>query len=156
MSSVLTAPQSPRAPSTTGRPQEFYGFVAWISTSLLCVLYFLWALLPDEWIVAAGVTWYPSREWAILVPSYTAIVILLTYFSYFSLAISSTPSFSDLRAFTDTYAHIPVSTDPHQPTSSPLLDYASPDAIAETYDIPIGLVNRVVYRDTRRVKLKGM
>lgn len=43
------------------RAPEFYGFVAWASTSALFVVYILWALLPDEWIVALGVNWYPSR-----------------------------------------------------------------------------------------------
>jgi phosphatidylinositol glycan class P protein len=43
------------------RAPEFYGFVAWTSTSVLFVLYVLWALLPDEYIVWLGVEWYPSR-----------------------------------------------------------------------------------------------
>lgn len=43
------------------RAPEFYGFVAWASTSLLFIVYVLWALLPDSWIVATGVDWYPNR-----------------------------------------------------------------------------------------------
>jgi phosphatidylinositol glycan class P protein len=40
---------------------ETYGFVGWMSTYLAFVLYLLWALLPDSWIQAIGVSWYPSR-----------------------------------------------------------------------------------------------
>jgi len=43
------------------RAPEFYGFVVWASTSLIFVLYILWALLPDSWIMALGINWYPNR-----------------------------------------------------------------------------------------------
>jgi len=43
------------------RVPEFYGFVVWASTSFLFVLYVLWALLPDSWITALGISWYPNR-----------------------------------------------------------------------------------------------
>ena len=63
-------PTSPRAPFASyppsperlkSRAPEFYGFVAWSSTYFLFVIYVLWALLPDSWIKAAGVDWYPNR-----------------------------------------------------------------------------------------------
>jgi hypothetical protein len=63
-----TSPTSPLAPfpppppaDSRSRAPEFYGFVAWAVTYLLFVLYFLWAILPDEWIVWLGVSWYPNR-----------------------------------------------------------------------------------------------
>jgi hypothetical protein len=63
-----TSPSSPLAqfpplPSAESRSRapEFYGFVAWTVTYLLFILYFLWAILPDEWIIWLGVTWYPNR-----------------------------------------------------------------------------------------------
>ena len=63
-----TSPTSPLAPfpppppaGSRSRAPEFYGFVAWAVTYLLFVLYFLWAILPDEWIVWLGVSWYPNR-----------------------------------------------------------------------------------------------
>lgn len=43
------------------RAPELYGFVTWSSTSVLFVVYLLWALLPDEYIIWLGVKWYPSR-----------------------------------------------------------------------------------------------
>jgi hypothetical protein len=63
-----TSPSSPLAQfpplppaESRSRAPEFYGFVAWAVTCLLFVLYFLWAILPDEWIIWLGVTWYPNR-----------------------------------------------------------------------------------------------
>jgi hypothetical protein len=63
-----TSPTSPLAPfppplpaESRSRAPEFYGFVAWAVTYLFFILYFLWAILPDEWIVWLGVSWYPNR-----------------------------------------------------------------------------------------------
>jgi PIG-P len=63
-----TSPASPLAQfpplppaSSPSRAPEFYGFVAWAVTYLLFVLYFLWAILPDECIIWLGVSWYPNR-----------------------------------------------------------------------------------------------
>ena len=63
-----TSPASPLAQfpplppaESRSRAPEFYGFVTWAGTYLLFVLYFLWAILPDEWIIWLGVSWYPNR-----------------------------------------------------------------------------------------------
>ncbi|KIJ36321.1 hypothetical protein M422DRAFT_34286 [Sphaerobolus stellatus SS14] len=139
-----TSPRSPLAvyPSPPqSRAAEFYGFAAFTGTSVLFILYHLWALLPDEVIRYIGVGWYPSREWAILVPAYSVILILLTYFTYWALALAATPSFDELSTITDSHAHVPR---PHE--ENPYLVQANPDALPEQYDLPLGLVNRVLYR----------
>lgn len=59
---ILTEPISHPPNEYRSRAPEFYGFVAWTSTSFLFVVYVLWALLPDEYIVRAGVEWYPNRR----------------------------------------------------------------------------------------------
>ena len=40
------------------------------------------------------------REWALLVPAYGMVLVLLTYFTYFALALAGTPAFSEMRAIT--------------------------------------------------------
>ncbi|KAI6129549.1 PIG-P [Pisolithus croceorrhizus] len=154
---ALLAPAviSPRQPlrSHRSRSPEFYGFVAWTSTSLLFVVYVLWALLPDEYIRRLGIIWYPNREWAVLLPAYSVMSVLLTYFTYFSLALASTPAFSDPMAFIDSSyiwlldakAHIPALDGP-----DPYRRSRDPNAVPEPYDIPIGIVNRVLYSPGNR------
>lgn len=44
------------------------------------------------------------REWAILLPAWSVVVVLLTYFVYFALAIYGTPSFSSMSTMTGTYS----------------------------------------------------
>ena len=41
-----------------------------------------------------------EREWALLVPAYSIILMLLAYFTYWALAFSSTPAFNDLCTIT--------------------------------------------------------
>ncbi|KDQ58662.1 hypothetical protein JAAARDRAFT_128781 [Jaapia argillacea MUCL 33604] len=127
---------------------EFYGFATLISTYLLFVVYLLWALLPDEWIVWLGVEWYPSREWSLLIPAYTIVVILLTYFTYFALAIRATPAFNDLSTMIGELTLVSSNLDatkPHQ-----YLSHLQKDgAMREMHDVPIGLVNRILYCNSK-------
>ncbi|KAK0496332.1 hypothetical protein EDD18DRAFT_1019271, partial [Armillaria luteobubalina] len=51
----------PPPPELHTRVPEFYGFVAWTSTSLLFMVYSFWAILSDAYIQWFSVTWYPSR-----------------------------------------------------------------------------------------------
>ncbi|KAG2143029.1 PIG-P-domain-containing protein [Suillus clintonianus] len=140
---VTPSPPEPPPDEHHSRAPEFYGFVAWTSTSIVFVLYVLWALLPDDYIVWLGVEWYPSREWALLLPAYSIVIVLLTYFVYFAIAIARTPAFSDPSTFIDNKAHLPA------PGADQDFKHADPDAIPELYDIPIGLVNRVLYGPCR-------
>jgi len=143
-------PTSPTAPLAAfpplpeehqSRAPEFYGFVAWTSTYLLFGLFVLWAFLPDALIIWLGVTWYPNRQWALLLPAYSMVLVLLTYHSYFALTILGTPSFSNLSTITDSKAHIPDASQ----NPNPYYAHAHHAAIPEMYDIPISLVNRVLY-----------
>ncbi|KAJ7100011.1 PIG-P-domain-containing protein [Mycena belliarum] len=137
-----TSPVSPLAPypplpapEHRSRAPEFYGFVAWTSTAFLYVVYLLWALLPDACIQRLGIAWYPSRHWAVLVPAYSVVVALLTYFVYFALALFGTPAFGDMCAVTG-------AADPRR---NAYAAYADSSVVPELYDIPIGLVNRAAY-----------
>jgi len=163
---IQEEPTSPRAPlashpplsahETRSRAPEFYGFVAWTSTSFLFVAYVLWAVLPDEWLVYIGIDWYPNREWAILIPAWSIVLVLLTYFTYWALAIYDTPAFHDLSTITDGLGSYPPPADVTELPSfisapeEPYLAAASPSSIPRLYDMPIGFVNRVLYDAIRR------
>lgn len=61
---------------------EIYGFVAWIGTFILYSLYLIWAFVPDTLLHKLGIYYYPSKYWALAVPSIiclTAICIFITY-----------------------------------------------------------------------------
>ncbi|TFK21822.1 PIG-P-domain-containing protein [Coprinopsis marcescibilis] len=129
-------------PEHRSRAAEFYGFVAWTSTYILFIIYLLWAILPDEFIIWTGITWYPNREWAILLPAWTVMGVLFTYFAYLTLALAGTPSLDEMRSITDDCVIYP---DP-QCGRNVYLESTKPGALPELYDIPIGMVNKVLYQ----------
>ncbi|KZS98723.1 PIG-P-domain-containing protein [Sistotremastrum niveocremeum HHB9708] len=130
-----TSPLSPLASYPVGaaeeksRAREMYGFAAWVTTYLAFIVYVIWGVVPPEWLDAVGITWYPSREWTILVPAWTVVTVLLTYFSYFALALYGTPKFSDLATITDTRG----------------TRYEE-----EMGDIPLSIVNTILFGNTRQ------
>ncbi len=117
-----------------------------------------------------------TREWALLLPSYSIVLVLLTYFTYLALAIAGTPAFSDMSTKTGASCHrlsnqprkirpqpFENATDskallPDADEPNPYLAYASPNAVPEMFDIPIGLVNRVLYaqREERNGVTRGL
>lgn len=126
------------------RAAEFYGFVAWSSTAIGFCLYVLWALVPDRYILWVGINWYPNREWALLLPAWSVILVITTYIVYSSLAIAATPSFSEMRAITDDRAYFPSDGEDNP--------YFSSTQSPELYDIPIGVVNRVLYHQSAELE----
>ncbi|PIL23269.1 hypothetical protein GSI_14579 [Ganoderma sinense ZZ0214-1] len=123
-----TSPTAPLAPfpplpppAARSRAPEFYGFVAATGTYLVFALYLLWAFLPDAAILVLGVSWYPNREWSLLIPAYGMVLVLLTYFTYFALALAGTPPLADMRTITDSKAHLPAS--PSDADAAPDVDF---------------------------------
>ncbi|KAE9401043.1 hypothetical protein BT96DRAFT_818380 [Gymnopus androsaceus JB14] len=149
----------------------------------LFVVYLLWALLPDPVIISLGIEWYPNREWSILLPAWSMVLVLLTYFSYMALTLYGTPAFDDVEAVTfysflfrvltsqridsraqfpplrnnganddddDSYAH----GYDQKALFSSYARHAQDNTVPELYDIPIELVNRVLYTKERKGKAK--
>jgi phosphatidylinositol N-acetylglucosaminyltransferase subunit P len=130
---------------------------------VLCCLYGVFSTLK---------TTFWCREWAILIPSWTIVVILLTYIVYFAIAIRATPSFDEMSAISGNLSlplpiilvvletsffiyffldsRIALPSPKVDGTRNPYLASASPGAIPELYDIPIGIVNRVLYHEAHR------
>lgn len=68
------------------------------------------------------------REWSLLIPAYGMVLVLLTYFTYFALALAGTPSFSDMRTITgeSSVSVRPSARQPARPSArlaTPLLAY---------------------------------
>lgn len=106
------------------------------------------------------------REWALLVPSWTIVVVILTYIAYSAIAIRLTPAFDDMSAIAgavhgvffvrcllitllnaDSRVALPSKEDA---TCNPYLSSSNKGSIPELYDIPIGVVNTVLYREALR------
>ncbi|KAI0049208.1 hypothetical protein FA95DRAFT_1557153 [Auriscalpium vulgare] len=87
-----------------------------------------------------------GREWAVLVPAWSTVVGLLTYFTYYALAFYATPPFDDMSTISDSRALVP---------DGDWAATARATALPQPYDIPIGLVNRVLYDAPRESRAAG-
>ncbi|WOO78739.1 Phosphatidylinositol N-acetylglucosaminyltransferase subunit P [Vanrija pseudolonga] len=138
------------SPSSANTPRddlpsakEVYGSLAILLTYLLFAVYLLWAFAPPAWLDAVGWTWYPAREWAVVVPCWLMVVVLLAYWSYAGLTVFLTPAFTSATLITDKYANIPA--DDSDAAERYYAKFTSPTAVPEAVDLPIDLVNRVLY-----------
>eukprot|EP00850_Spirogloea_muscicola_P004672 SM000020S06022 [mRNA] locus=s20:440471:442331:- [translate_table: standard] len=119
------------------KPAEAYGFVCSIAVVVAYVLYILWAYLPDAYLHAAGVTYYPSRYWAIAIPSYVPVALLFAFMVYASLNhLSTHPPDSPYSIY-----------DEHTRAPAKKLDPATSikHSIAPLSDMPLTDVNDLLY-----------
>jgi phosphatidylinositol glycan class P protein len=99
-----------------------------------------------------------SSEWALLLPAWSIVLIITTYIVYSALAIAATPSFSEMRAITGQLPQyllsarmtnmLDVDNRAHFPLDGEDNPYFNSTQTPELYDIPIGMVNRVLYHQS--------
>jgi phosphatidylinositol glycan class P protein len=68
---------------------EVYGFVGWITSAVAFALYCLWAFTPEPMLQKAGITYYPSKQWALIIPAYLIISVITVYWVYESFNMMS-------------------------------------------------------------------
>lgn len=71
-----------------------YAAVGWVVAIVSFVFFIIWAYLPEAWLQQAGITYYPSKYYAIALPTYIIVVYLFSGMFYvsFNLIWSSSPS----------------------------------------------------------------
>jgi phosphatidylinositol glycan class P protein len=117
---------------------EIYGFIVWVLTIMFygkrySAIYILWAFVPDHILKSVGITYYPSKYWAVAIPCYFCMFVLTVQFIYQGLNML--------------FAKPPTSyctlEDKH--TRKLPADFKETAGIPEISDIPINVVNRVLY-----------
>ncbi|GAB2210597.1 hypothetical protein Drorol1_Dr00015865 [Drosera rotundifolia] len=73
------------------KPIEVYGFVGSITTVATTVMYFIWAYVPESWLHSCGIFYYPSRYWALAVPTYFTVVVVLVLAFYIGVNFMAGP-----------------------------------------------------------------
>lgn len=46
------------------------------------VLFLLWAFTPDHVLEAHGVTYYPSKWWALAIPAWASVTVVFAFWLY--------------------------------------------------------------------------
>ncbi|KAF9972273.1 hypothetical protein BGZ73_004638 [Actinomortierella ambigua] len=116
---------------------EYYGFVLYLVSGITYVMYLAWAYLPKEMLDSLGITYYPSKYWALALPIWLFVLIIYLYIVFFAVNLYNTASFDSFHTITDEHAN------PLETTSSAAL---TDDFVPDLMDIPIGLVNAALYQ----------
>ncbi|GAQ82327.1 phosphatidylinositol glycan class P [Klebsormidium nitens] len=85
-------------------PAEVYGFVGSIASIVAYALFILWAYIPEQYLHAAGVTYYPSKYWAIALPAYAIVTVFLAVLVYTALCMMSTKPLDSPYTIKDEYS----------------------------------------------------
>ncbi|KAF6265378.1 PIG-P-domain-containing protein [Scenedesmus sp. NREL 46B-D3] len=86
----------PRGAPRGASSVEVYGFVGWIASA---VTFGELRLLQVP--LQAGITYYPSKEWALIIPSYLLASVVFVYWVYESLNMMSVPPPASLTTVYD-------------------------------------------------------
>ncbi|KAK4752339.1 hypothetical protein SAY87_021137 [Trapa incisa] len=86
------------------KTSEVYGFVGSITTIAATVLFLAWAYVPESWLHHIGIFYYPSRYWALAIPVYVMVTILLALGFYIGLNFLSTPPPTSLNTLFDEFS----------------------------------------------------
>lgn len=71
-------------PATPDRPTNSHQHRAarHAASPLETVLYILWAYTPESLLHAHGVTYYPSRYWAVALPAWICVTVVFAFWLY--------------------------------------------------------------------------
>jgi len=114
---------------------EVYGFVSWIVSFVAYGMYLIWALVPDCTLNALGITYYPSKYWALALPAFSIVCTAFVVCIYNALNFLATPSLTSSDLIEDDHSRESYDEDNDDGYTIPAVS-----------DIPIGVVNQVLYR----------
>lgn len=64
----------------------------------------MWAYLPDETLRTYGLTYYPSKHWALAVPSMIVVTYLFSIVFYMAVNLAKTPPLSSYATVLDSHS----------------------------------------------------
>ncbi|OBA24396.1 PIG-P-domain-containing protein [Metschnikowia bicuspidata var. bicuspidata NRRL YB-4993] len=134
---------------------EYKGFFMYVLSAVALTMFVMWILAPHSVLLSLGISYYPDKYWAQAIPMY---FLMLMFYLYVLVTLYNnevqTLKLDDLRVFTDEH-----SVSPEDPVD---WLWKAPSGV---WDLPIGLVNEVLYGededkihygDTPESGLKGL
>ncbi|PKI51366.1 hypothetical protein CRG98_028227 [Punica granatum] len=101
------------------------------------VIFLTWAYVPEHWLPAIGIFYYPSRYWALAIPVYVMVTVVLALGFYVGLNFMSTPPPTSINTLFDEFSR--------EPSSSSLLADGDELPIEPISDIGIDEINRRMF-----------
>ncbi|XP_064643255.1 phosphatidylinositol N-acetylglucosaminyltransferase subunit P-like [Lineus longissimus] len=126
----ITMPEHTPSPAPE---RAIYGFVLYLGSIVSFGIYLVWAYIPDSWLHAIGLTYWPQKYWAIAAPTYFWVAFVFLLIFYFAYNMTITAPLNSMLTLKDQYSK--------EVGTSPLPEGAVP-AIG---DMDISVVNQILY-----------
>ncbi|CAI7861940.1 unnamed protein product [Closterium sp. NIES-54] len=111
------------------RAGEVQAFVGSIVVIVSCCLYLVWAYVPNSVLLSIGLSYYPSKHWASVIPAFLIVTVVCALLLYSGVNRLSVQPASSKFSIHDNFARMqppmthtifhPVSQPPHQPSHTP-------------------------------------
>ncbi len=88
---------------------EYFGFGLYLFSGISLIIYLIWSFIPQEILNYVGIYYYPSKWWAVSIPSF---ILMLTLYIYIALSLYNieilTKPLDSLDIITDEVSKIAV------------------------------------------------
>jgi phosphatidylinositol glycan class P protein len=129
-----------------------------ILSVIFILTYVAWAIVPDSVLISFGISYFPSKYWALALPLYLIMLGMFTVISYIALSMYHNPDLSDLRLAEDKFSKVrpppalslPAHALQSHATSARVALNKYEGRIPTPADIPLDQVCAVLYSRNRK------
>ncbi|XP_071840107.1 phosphatidylinositol N-acetylglucosaminyltransferase subunit P-like [Apostichopus japonicus] len=115
--------------------RAIYGFVLFLFSYAIFGIYLIWAFVPQAWLTAIGLTYWPQKSWAIAIPVYFSVCIFFLYIFYTAYNFTITKPLNSIHTITDKYAKPVVSEDMTNNSVPPIGDLSISEVNRRLYQV---------------------
>ena len=83
---------------------KVYGFMSWMLAAVGAVVWFAWAWIPDEYLRSVGFSYFPSKWWALAIPTYFIVSLFMGAAMYSASIFIAAPPLNARNLITDSYS----------------------------------------------------